>query len=357
MRKSVTLKDVASLAGTSTAAVSATISGNSSGSVRISQETQQRIKEAAKTLGYAPNPVARSLSTGKSGVIGLVFPYVNAFVDRNPFCSMIMNGVFTEAIIDRFNVMLYTMEQAIGSSSQIDPRVDGIVQVLPVPNDTLLKACLDSGFPCVAVVFPNLGGKIMTVNADDYKGGYIATKHLIDLGHRRIAMLTGTEEISTSSPRFHGYRDALADAGITIDEALIVQSGFNMEPGYQSMLQLLALPSQSQPTAVFAVNDLCAVGAMQAMKANGISIPHDMAIVGFDDSWLTTTVQPALTSVRMPIKEMGALAVKMLTAKINATPIENQNVVLDVSLTVRASCGASPDFVLPEIPDPDSLPL
>jgi len=343
MNRRVTLKDVAREAGTSVAAVSATLNGKNTGSTRIGEPTRQRIIDAAAALGYVPNPIARSLSTGRTGVLGLVFPYVDAFIDRNPFCSMVMNGVFTEAIADSYNLMLYTVRDGAWTTGhKIDPRVDGLVMALPAADDPMLLQCAESHLPCVAVVSPQRSDTVMTVNADDLAGGRLATKHLASLGHRRIMMLHGGDGVSTNAPRLAGYRSALSEAGLPYDEALVVKAGFDWKPAFNAMNEVLDRPRASWPTAIFAVNDLCAAGAIKAIEGRGLKVPEDFAIVGFDDTWFATTVQPALTSVRMPIKEMGALAVRMLASEVAGTPPETRNEVFSVSLTIRSSCGSTP---------------
>lgn len=343
-----TVKDVAKAAGTSTAAVSAALSGNSKGTVRVSEATRNRIVEVAASLGYAPNPIARSLSTGRTGVIGLTFPYVDAFVDSNPFCSQVMNGVFSEAIKDDFNMMLYTGESnAWNKGQKIDPRVDGLILVLPANDDPLMKLCLEQNFPFVAVVAKPQGGQMITVNADDEEGGFLGTDHLVKLGHKRIAILLGGDEVPTNQGRFRGYLSAMEQASLAVENNMIVQAGFDWKPAYAAMKKVLERPRSEWPTAIFAINDLCASGAMRAIHEKGLSIPDDIAVVGFDDTWFAAAARPALTSVRMPIREMGALAVQLLIAEINGKQAPDRSSVLPVSLTVRASCGAQTDTSMP----------
>lgn len=347
----ITLKDVAREAGASEASVSATLNGKRSGNMRISEPTRERIIAAAAKLGYVPNPIAQSLSTGRTGVLGLVFPYVDAFIDRNPFCTMVMNGILAEVIADQYNLMLYTAREGLWAGRhRIDPRIDGLILALPAPDDELLALCVESKFPCVSVVCGPCPDPVMTVNADDFTGGYIATKHLIDLGHQRIMMLKGEDTVSTNQPRIRGYLSALSENGVLFDDALLVQAGFDWRPAFSAMNSVLDRPRSEWPTAIFAVNDLCAAGAIQAIHARGLQVPEDFAIVGFDDTWLSTSIQPALTTVRMPIKEMGALAARMLANELEGKPISERHPVLDVSITIRQSCGsrqsaATPSFL------------
>jgi len=337
----ITLKDVAREAGASVAAVSATLNGKRVSNMRIGEATRERIIETAARLGYVPNPVAQSLSTGRTGVLGLVFPYVDAFIDRNPFCTMLMNGILAEVIADQYNLMLYTGRDAQWAGrGRVDPRVDGLIVALPTPNDPLLVRCGESDFPCVCVVTVPQPEPIMTVNADDYRGGYLATQHLVALGHKRIMILHGGDAVSTNQPRLRGYRDVLSDASIPIIDSMIVEAGFDWKPAAEAMSVVLDRPKSEWPTAIFAINDLCALGAMQTIKDRGLRVPDDIAIVGFDDTWLSTTTDPTLTTVRMPIREMGALAARMLANQIEGKPDPNRNPILEVTLTIRQSCGS-----------------
>jgi LacI family transcriptional regulator len=191
----------------------------------------------------------------------------------------------------------------------------------------------------VSILREPIGG-ILAVNSNDLQGGRLATEHLVSMGHRRIAHLMGDPKIMTTARRLEGYRQALASAGIAVDESLIIKADFDWRGGYAAAKDLLSRPPHLRPTAIFAANDLCAEGAMRAIRQAGLLIPDDVAIVGYDDTWFATMTQPALTSVRMPIEEMGALAVKMLVDRVEGRPIADPQPVLPVTLTVRASCGA-----------------
>lgn len=337
----ITIRDVANLAGTSVAAVSAVISENRNHNIRIGHKTRTRILEAAEQLGYKPNPLAKSLVTGKTGVLGLVFPYAQAFTDGNPFSTGIMSGVFEEVIRARYNIMLHT---AVGNdwmradeNIQMDPRVDGLLLVIPPLHGGLLERCHRTGFPYVAMVAMTDDPDIFVVNADELAGGRIATEHLVQIGHRRIAHLAGDPKVASSEPRRCGYLAALAAAGLPIDEALIAPAGFSAPDGYAAMKLLLEMPPNRRPSAVFAANDLCADGALRALQEAGIRVPQEMAVVGYDDTWFATMTQPQLTSVCMPIHAMGVAATQMLIARVEGREIAQRQVVLPVTLSIRSS--------------------
>ena len=330
----VTIKEVAKLAGTSAAAVSATLSGRSS-NIRVGEATKERIYQAAAELGYLSNPVARSLATGKTKVIGLLLPYVEAFTDHDPFCAQVTNGVLEEAVRRHYNVMLYTG----GTGAAIDSRVDGVVFVVPPEDSPGFVRCAKRHIKYVSVL-REPSPDTLTVNADEFAGGHMATTHLLHLGHRRIAHLTGAPNVCTSHARLEGYKKALADAGIPSYDPYIRTAGFNWEAGYREMNRLLELPASDRPTAVFAANDLCAEGAIRAIREAGLGVPEDVALVGYDDTWFATMTNPPLTSVRMPIAELGQTAVRLLIECMEGRPVAEPHPILPVSLTVRASCGA-----------------
>lgn len=335
----VTIRDVAQRAGTSVAAASSALSGRR-GNIRVGEATRQRIVEAAKELGYVPNLIAKSLATGRTRTLGLVLPYPNAFIDQNPFCTHVMHGVFQAAIAEKYNLMLYTAwTEHQAPPAEFGQHADGLILVLPPLDDPLVAYCREREVPSVAVVAdPALG--LPTVNSDDREGGYLGTKHLLDLGHRRIGFLGGAKEISTSNPRQEGYLRALADYGTNPEPRLMISAGFDARFGHAAMLDLLALPLGLRPTAVFAVNDLCANGAISAIREAGLRIPEDIAVVGYDDTEFCDTTRPTLTSVRMSVDELGSVAVRRLVRLLVGEADGPAELVLPVSLTIRDSCGA-----------------
>ena len=339
----VTLLDVARLAGASKSAVSATLNGSVSTSTRVSQETRERIYAAAAQLGYVPNPIAKSLATGKTGVLGLMLPFEDAFISQNPFCSTLMAGIMREVLAEKFNLMLYTATSGMSmdqAASQVDSRVDGLLLVIPPEDCEIFAKCAKRHIPYVSVLRKPEAGSFV-VNSDDFAGGHLATNHLIQQGHRRIAHLMGNFGVCTTEPRRNGYRAALREAGIAGDPRWEIPSDFLRLPGYLATKVMLLQPSAERPTAIFACNDLCAAGAMQALAEAGMRVPQDVAVVGYDDTLFCTVTQPPLTSVHMPIAEMGSLAARMLIAQVQRQEVAEPNLCLPVSLSIRHSCGAS----------------
>jgi len=340
----ITLKHVAQHAGTSIAAASATLNPGNKSNTRVGDIARQRILSAASELGYTYNPIAKSLVTGKTGVIGLILPYADAFVDQNPFCATLLASIVTSLMQKHYNLMLYTSTSGSVTESSnvaIDSRVDGILLVVPPVNSDVFAQCDKRKIPFVSVI-RDIDDNACSVNCDDYTGGYMATKHLIDLGHRKIAHFVGNPDVSTTSARLAGYRAAMHDAGVPESGFIEVPSGFLREPGYQSAMMTFSNKSKATPTAVFACNDLCAAGALQALSELNISVPDEVSVVGYDDTPFSASLQPPLTTIRMPIQEMGSLAVELLVNIIEDQQPETRQHCLPISLTVRSSTATSP---------------
>lgn len=337
--KAATLRDVAERAGASPAAVSVALNRGVKTTIRVSPATRERIEAAAAELGYVSNPIARSLATGRTGVIGLMLPQPSSFTEHDPFLTLLMNGVLEEAVRHRYNVMLYT---ATGGreGGVVDSRVDGVVLVIPPRNGSIFEECLAKGIAVVSVLRRPKDAEEWTVNSDDAEGGRLATQRLIDLGHRRIAHVMGNPGVETTAARRRAFVETLAGNGLGHDPRRLAPGGFSVAEGKAAGAALLALPEGVRPTAVFCANDLCAHGVLLATTESGLRTPDDLAVVGYDDSWFATMTQPPLTTVNMAIEAMGARAASLLVAQIEGRPVLDRQPVMPVSLTIRQSCGA-----------------
>ncbi len=336
----VTIRDVARLAGVSVTSTSAALNGSTSRTIRVSRETRERIVAAAAQLGYVGNPIAKSLATGRTKTIGVMLPYADAFVDDNPFCAEVMSGIMAEAVERHYNVMLYTATEGLATdrvATLVDSRIEGLLLIMPPRDGAIVIRCRKRGIPYVSVLAEPSEGET-TVNSDDFGGAMAATRHLIAAGHRRIAHPYGPEDVATSRPRRRGFRAAMKEAGLPIAPGYSFETDLNHRGGAEALERLLALPEP--PTAVFCPNDLVAGGMLPAARAAGLRIPRDLAIVGYDDTRYAERTDPPLTSVHMPIREMGALAADLLFARLEGRYVEDLQPVLPVSLTVRRSCGA-----------------
>jgi LacI family transcriptional regulator len=339
---SATMSDIAARAGTSVAAVSVTLNGARSKTLRISEETRQRILEAAEHLGYRRNPLAGALATGRARALGLMLPDAVSYTTHDPFFSLVTTGVTHAASINGYNVMLFAAageDEGARAAAMIDRRIDGLVLVSPPAGTPIYAECERLGIPVVTVM-AGPDQSPLSIDADDYAGGRIATEHLLRLGHRRIAHLSGRPSILTSRDRHQGYFDVLVEAGIVPDPAIRVPGQFNRQRGFESALQLLSQPASRRPTAVFAANDLSAHGAIDAAHALGLKVPQDLSVVGFDDTWYTTVTRPTLSSVHVNVPQFGERAAVMLIETLDgAAPAAECHVVLPVSLFVRESSG------------------
>jgi LacI family transcriptional regulator len=335
-----TLRDVAERVGTTTGVVSVALNGAKSKTLRVSDETRQKVLQAAAELGYRRDLRGTALATGRSHVIGLMLPYVGSFKAPDPFYSIVTAGVAAGAYACGYNLMLYTAvaeEEGERAAESVDRRIDGLVLVTPLPGTPVLDECRRLGIATVCVdQFP--AQEPLTVNADDYHGGLLAVNHLLELGHRRIAHLYGHEDNYQNDLRFRGYRDSLSRAGIEFDPDLVLRGGFQRNMSLLSTRKLLALPDHKGPTAIFAINDLAAHGALEAIAEAGLEVPNDISVVGYDDTWYASITNPPLTSVCTNVDQIGRRAAELLIAKLQGRT-EEAHLVIPVSLTMRRSSG------------------
>ncbi|WP_457809340.1 LacI family DNA-binding transcriptional regulator [Kushneria sp. EE4] len=309
-----TIREVAARAGVSPATVSRVMKGE----VRVNVETRTRVEAAISAMGYAPNAFARSLASNRLGGVGLVISHL-----AGPFMGRVMATL--EAALRRANVSLLVASgggEAGREQEAVDfllgRRCDGlIVHADALSNETL--AALATHTPLV--VFNRLVPEIAEhcIHLDNECGGYLATRHLLDRGHRHIACLTGPLRQQDAAGRLAGYRRALREQGIEADDHAIIEGDFTERSGEQGMATLLA--REMVVTAVVAGNDDMALGAMAVLRAQGISMPQTISLIGYDDEACARHVVPALTTVHAPLEEMAQNAAERLLRLIDgATP-------------------------------------
>ena len=342
-KKQVTLSDIAERSGVATMTVSRVV--NSSG--YVSEDTRQRVLAAVNDMNYRRNGLARNLKRQRTETVGLVLGDLS-----NPYSTEIANAVRESLSFQGYNLFICISEHSAKEDiaafeSLVDHNVDGIIVVTRSnkEGDERLTSIANSNLPVVVVGRDFRHNQVDYISADNLTGGFDATQHLIDLGHKRIAFLGAGYESRSSLKRLRGYLNALTSHGIEIDERLITGRrksasdvpGYSTEKmGYEGMKRLLSVPNR--PTAVFARNDFTAVGAMSAIKEAGLSIPQDMAIVGFDDTPLAVHTMPALTTVRQPMRLLGQLAAEMLLRRIGDDEIQKRNErILNCELIIRES--------------------
>lgn len=336
-KKRVTHRDVARLAGVSTAVVSYVING---GPRPTSPEIRERVLKAIEQLNYHPNALARGLRAQTTHTIGYIATdYFPLDVFTSPYSSGILTGLVTEAKAQNHYLLVYPigLDEELTHLDRLlrSGRLDGIVIRLiqdPPATDPLLELIASTRIPCVCIerqADPRFG--FCAVTMDDEDGAYRATQYLIAQGHRRIAHLYGDLRYASASARLAGYKRALTEAGLPIDEHIICGDTWDPADAAEGTRQLLRLAEP--PTAIFAANDSFAFVAIELLRTAGYRIPEDVAIIGFDDIPLAQEMKPALTTVRIPLVELGrkaAALVLRLTDETTSAAVESQTLSLDL---------------------------
>ena len=327
-----TIKDVANLAGVHPSTVSRVINDNS----RISEKTKNKVLLIIKKLGYTPNAIARGLKTKRTQTLGMLIPDIT-----NPFFAELARGVEDAANKNNFNVILCNTDDKLKKERTYleilrGKRVDGLILGTAHIRDKSILELEKKKFPYILVSRNIEGLDKNCVIVDDVAGGIMVTEYLIKLGHRRIAHITGPLKTRSALNRLKGYKLALKKYEIEYRDELVGEGDFRIKGGYQVMKRFLKLAEP--PTAIFAANDLLALGAIQVILKKKYHIPEDFCIIGFDDIRLASFVYPPLTTVRQPMLEMGALAVKMLLKIIEEEEFNQKKEILEPKLIIRESC-------------------
>jgi LacI family transcriptional regulator len=330
----VSIKDVARASGVSCATVSRVLSGYEF----VRETTRNRVLEAVERLGYVANLQARSLAGGRSQIIGLLVPNLD-----NGYVGTITQGIDQELARANCDVLLYTSHRHPGKESVYVSAIangltEGLLLVAPLVPADYLDALREQNFPYVLIDQADATENSSIVEATNRQGAYEATRYLSQLGHTRIAFITGSLAVRSAMDRLEGYKAGQVDCDIPIREELIVEGDYQQQTGYEITKSLLQ-SSDPLPTAIFASNDLSAFGAMDAAREYGLRIPDDISIIGFDDIPQASFVYPKLTTVRQPLEHMGQVAVKMLLEQIEDQSRPPQRVALATQLVIRDSCG------------------
>lgn len=308
-----TLDDVARAAGVSKSVASRALTGDVR--ARMSEATRARVLAAAVELDYVPNARARALRQSRSGAIGLIVPDVNNAV----FADMLA-GVQKATARHGTDVLLGQVDPPPEGARQLsrlvrEGRVDGLlIQRREDFDDAMLAAVLHSGVPAITVN-SRLPARVGSVILEDERGAGLATQHLLDLGHRRIAFISGTRAHDTAGRRKDGYLRAMTDAGLTPDPAWVIDAGWESDAGAQALNTLhhnAGLGKPHGPTAIVVASVNAAVGALFAALRLGVRVPDELSIVGINTTWVANTVYPAVTTVKLPLHRLGDLAATML---------------------------------------------
>ena len=327
----ITIRDVAREARVSIATVSHVINNTR----YVSDELSKKVHIAMEKLGYHPNDIARSLRKKKTYTIGMIIPD-----NSNPFFAEVALGIEMRSFDLSYNVIFCNtnrdvQKELIYLDLLLKKRVDGIIFVSSGSNINSIEFIKSQKIPVIVVDREVKRLEVDSVLVDNLSGGYQATKHLLNLGHKIISCISGPSLITPSSERIEGYKKALKEASLEIYEKLILQGDFQYEGGYKSAKRLLRM--KKIPTAIFVCNDLMAIGAIRAIKEGGLSVPKDISVVGFDDIALASFYSPKLTTVTQPKYQMGKLAANMLIERIMNKEIEPRRKLLKTELIIRES--------------------
>ena len=331
----ITLEEIAKLSNVSRSTVSRVINGDPN----VKEETRQRVLAVIERVNFQPNLAARSLARGRTDVIGLVIPAGIAAIFTDPWFPQVVKGISTECNIHGYSVMLWLAEPEF--ERQMITKIlhsgllDGVIVSSMVIDDPLVQSLYESSMPFVLIGrHPSLD--IRYIDIDNASAGYEATAHLINLGYRKIATITGPQNLIAGYDRFLGYQQALEDHQLPIDPQLIVEGDFSENSGYEACRKIIS----QKPDAIFIANDTMAIGAFQAIQQAGLHVPDDIAVVGFDDIPQASSSQVPLTSIRQPTQQMGAAAVNALIEIIHFPNAKPENTILPTELVIRQSCGS-----------------
>lgn len=331
----LTISDIARKAGVSKTTVSRVLNHRPD----VDEETRKKILKIIEEFNYSPSYTAKSLSTGKRNLIGLIVPSLSSF-----FSLEIIRGV-AEGISDtQYELVLYTTglskyNEQIYLRAIRNDLVDGIIVVLPRDQkESYLRSVHE--IPIIAVDYSGIEIQYPRITATNVMGAYEGTKYLIDLGHKRIGFITGLMDLGCSQDRFQGFIQAMNEVDYDIDKSLIGNGSFTRASG-----ELLAkewLSQKETPTAIFASNDEMALGVMDVAESLGIAIPSELSVLGFDDINEARLRRPGLTTIKQPLFEMGNQAANGIISLLDGHTIQSQ--VLETQLVIRESC-APPNFL------------
>ncbi len=337
-----TITDVARESGVSIATVSYVLNN---GPRKVDVDTKARVKASMERLRYYPNTIARALTNKRLNAIGVVFPHPYPSVFTDPYFVSLMDGIVQEAARRRQNVMLYTGLDWNGADSLPafqDRRVDGLILIAMLTDSTIVPSLIEAGLSFVQINGQVADAAVSNIDIDNAEAARQVVAHLAGLGHRRIALLGGQENSPSTLPRREGYLRGMAESGLPVDPAMVLDGLYDRAWGRDGMARLLALPEP--PTAVFAGGDGIAEGIYDLCRERGVRIPVDLSVVGFDDTPAAAHLNPPLSSVRQPLRQMGSVAaatlLDQLDAEASASPAPAPQIVLPAELIVRASTAA-----------------
>jgi LacI family transcriptional regulator len=333
----INIHEIARRANVSVATVSRALNRN--GPVR--EETRQRILQIAKEFNYRPNPLARGLSKNQIDTIGVILPEL-----AGEFFMDILCGIDEEAYYANCYIMVsssHSQRNIVETLVEFmaSGRADGVILMAPQMHAEVLELIKKSNRPIVLLNSSRDITQSVSFNINNYQGAYAITEHLIQHGYKNIAMIQGPAGNCDADERWRGFKEALLHHALPLQNELVVRGDFVIKSGYYGFIRLMS--SLKKPEAIFAANDMMALGAYEAAKSMGLVIPKDIALVGFDDIYLTRLLSPRLTTVHVPISELGNKAVRYLLKMINCEvdPKKPHREELSTGLVIGGSCGCT----------------
>jgi LacI family transcriptional regulator len=332
----LTIRQIAKLAGVSRSTASRVLNNHPN----VSPELREKVQTVIAETGYEPDPIARSLSNRRSNIIGLVIPLAVRSLFEDPFFPRLIQGISQGCNAHDYTLSLFLFhseeeETKLHQRISRNRLLDGVIVTATRTGDLLIPQLIANRIPFV-VHGRHEDSQVSSVDVDNETGAYTAVTHLIRLGRRRIALITGPRDSLAAEDRKKGYLRALRERRVPIDQALTVHSDFTETGSYEAMQCLLA----HEPDAAFVASDNMALGALRALRYAGKRVPDDVALVGFDDMPQAATINPPLTTVRQPIRRTGALAVETLIDILENGAKSPQRIILPTELVIRASCGS-----------------
>jgi LacI family transcriptional regulator len=329
--------DVAEKAGVSLGTVSRVINNDA----HVAPETRERVALVMRDMGYVANRQARSLKGSKTNVIGVLVPDLGT-----GYIGEIMRGIDSELALSQLDLMLFTthrtaIKEASYVTNMVQGMVDGLLLVLPRNPADYTGSLTRRNFPFVLIDHQGTGEPCPAVGATNWQGAYNAAEYLVKLGHRRIGFITGSMDLGCAVDRLGGYRSALRTHHLPEAPELIYEGDFNQVDGYAGASVLLDLPNP--PTAIFASNDVMAMGVMDAVRTRKMHIPDDISVVGFDNIPQSAAVYPPLTTVQQPLEQMGRVATQMLLGILKDPDKDVRRIELPTELIVRDSTSSPKD--------------
>ncbi|MEN6410050.1 MAG: LacI family DNA-binding transcriptional regulator [Anaerolineaceae bacterium] len=328
-----TIREVAEKAGVSPTTVSHVVNNTR----YVSAPVRERVLQAMAELGYRPNALARSLRRGETKTLGLILPD-----SANPFFAEIGRAIEAAAFSSGYSVILCNTEgdpekETLYTDVLAKKQVDGLIFVTTGDNSSTIHDLLAQNLPMVVVDRDPQTVEVDVVLTDNRQCGYLATQHLIQLGHKRIGCIMGPSNVTPSALRITGYREAMRDNHLPVDEAWMVRGDFHPDSGYRAALELLRQPNPV--SAIFVCNDMMAIGALRAAHEFGLHIPEQLSIVGVDNIDLASYTIPPLTTITQPKVDIGQTAFRLLVERIQQHGLPARRIMLSSSLIIRNSTG------------------